>query len=65
MIERNLDVKKYKQKLVMLKEQVTHTIKGTREGVKDSEDSKGYSQHHADEGTDDFDKTIRLEVSNK
>jgi DnaK suppressor protein len=65
MVLKNNDIEKYKKKLLVLKEQIQHSIKGTAEGVKDTEDSKGYSQHQADEGTDDFDKTISLEVSNK
>jgi DnaK suppressor protein len=59
------ELEKYRDKLLSLRDQITHAIKGATEGVKEAEESRGYSQHQADEGTDDFDKTISLEVSNK
>ena len=33
--------------------------------VKTSQESKGYSQHQADGGTDDFGQTISIEISSK
>ncbi len=59
------EIEKFKNKLEHLKNQITRSIQDAKEGVKEFEESKGYSQHQADEGTDDFDKTISLEVSNK
>lgn len=38
---------------------------GVKEAVTQPDDAKGYSQHSADEGTDDFIKNINLEVTNK
>ncbi len=55
----------YKQRLEEIRAQITNTIRGTSEDVKESQDSKGYSQHQADEGTDDFGRTVNLEISNK
>ncbi len=59
------EVEKFKKKLEFMKEQISKSIVGTSEEVKESEESRGYSQHQADEGTDDFGKTISLEVTNK
>ncbi len=44
---------------------MTNLIRDTSEEVKSADESKGYSQHQADEGTDDFDRTITLEVTSK
>jgi DnaK suppressor protein len=59
------EIENFKKILLTLHARITHAIKSATEGVKETEESRGYSQHQADEGTDDFDKTISLEVSNK
>jgi len=58
------DIEKFKIRLQELKNQMLHLVRETSENVKASE-TKGYSQHQADEGTDDFDRTISLELTNK
>lgn len=59
------EIAKFKKRLEELKEQMTEIIRDVSEGVKSPDESRGYSQHQADEGTDDFDRTISLEVTNK
>jgi len=59
------EVETFRKKLVDLRKRITQSIYTVTEGVKEAEESRGYSQHQADEGTDDFDKTISLEVTNK
>ena len=59
------EIEKFKQRLEELKAQMTHLVRETTEDVKSTDESKGYSQHQADEGTDDFDRTISLELTNK
>ncbi len=59
------EIEKFKKILLESRAHILHSIKGTQEDVKDADESKGYSQHQADEGTDDFGKTIILEVANK
>lgn len=59
------DLEKIKQRLIDMKKQITSSIQGTKEEVQELDQSKGYSQHQADEGTDDFGRTISLELSNK
>lgn len=59
------DIEKFKKRLEEMRNQMTHMIRESSEDVKSVEEAKGYSQHQADEGTDDFNRTISLEVSNK
>ncbi|MBA3603003.1 MAG: TraR/DksA family transcriptional regulator [Parachlamydiaceae bacterium] len=59
------EVAKFKKRLEELRAQLTRLLKGSTAEVKSSDDSGGYSQHQADQGTDDFDRTIILEVSSR
>ncbi len=59
------EIAKYKKKLEELRDQMTNLIRDTSEDVKSADQTKGYSQHQADEGTDDFNRTITLEVTSK
>ena len=59
------EIADFKKRLETLKQQMLSLVKETTEDVKTTNESKGYSQHQADEGTDDFNRTISLEVTNK
>ncbi|MBJ7449910.1 MAG: TraR/DksA family transcriptional regulator [Parachlamydiales bacterium] len=59
------EIAKFKQRLIELREQLLHTLQGSTQEVKRPDDATGYSQHQADQGTDDFDRTINLEVTTK
>lgn len=59
------DVAKFKKKLEELRSQLMHTLKGSTAEVKTPDEATGYSQHQADQGTDDFDRTISLEVTSR
>ncbi|NGX34416.1 MAG: General stress protein 16O [Candidatus Anoxychlamydiales bacterium] len=59
------EIEKFKEQLLELRKKINGAINGAKEEVKELDETKGYSQHQADEGTDDFGKTINLEVSNK
>lgn len=59
------EVTKFKKKLEDLKNQLTHSLKGSTAEVKKPDEATGYSQHQADQGTDDFDRTISLEVTSR
>lgn len=48
-----------------MRNQLSHSLKGSSEEVKSQDENMGYSQHQADQGTDDFDRTISLEVTSK
>lgn len=59
------EIEEFKKRLEELRAQLTQTLGKVSEDVKSKEEPKGYSQHQADEGTDDFDKTISIEISGK
>lgn len=59
------DIERFKKKLEDLKNQLTHSLKGSSAEVKKPDEATGYSQHQADQGTDDFDRTISLEVTSR
>ena len=59
------EIAEYKKRLIALREQLTKALKGTTAEVKTPDESTGYSQHQADQGTDDFDRTISLEVTSR
>ena len=59
------DIKRLKQRLEEIKEGLNKTLGKVAEDVKSLDETKGYSQHQADEGTDGFAQTISIEVSSK
>lgn len=59
------DIVKFKKRLEELRAQLTRLLQGSTAEVKSSDDSGAYSQHQADQGTDDFDRTITLEVTSR
>lgn len=48
-----------------MRARLTHSLKGSTEEVKKADEVGGYSQHQADKGTDDFDRTISLELTSQ
>lgn len=59
------EIDKFKKRLVEIRSQLTHSLKGSTAEVKTPDEATGYSQHQADQGTDDFDRTISLEVTSR
>lgn len=59
------DLDKFKTILEEMHMRLAHTLESSAQQVKQPDDAKGYSQHQADEGTDDFDRTINIEVTGK
>lgn len=59
------DIARFKTRLEEMRAQMTHLIRDSSEDVKAVNDVKGYSQHQADEGTDDFNRTISLQLTSK
>tara|TARA_R110002111_G_scaffold156150_1_gene222882 strand:+ start:66 stop:425 length:360 start_codon:yes stop_codon:yes gene_type:complete len=59
------DIEKFRQRLITLRDEMNHLLKETSKDVRTGNDGKGYSQHSADEGTDDFQQMVSLEMSNK
>ncbi|MCH9612713.1 MAG: General stress protein 16O [Chlamydiia bacterium] len=59
-------IEKYKETLLELKRQITNDVNETAESIRsDSDEMKGRSQHQADEGTDDFGRTISIAVGSQ
>ena len=59
------ELSRFKKRLEEMRQQITQLAKHTSEEVKTPEEAKGYSQHQADEGTDDFNRSISLQVSDE
>ena len=59
------EIEKFKTRLLELRAQLMRTLQGSAAEVKTPDEATGYSQHQADQGTDDFDRTITLEVTTK
>lgn len=57
------EIEEFKKQLLQMRSKLAHTLKETTAEVKSPDQATGYSQHQADQGTDDFDRTISLEVS--
>lgn len=57
------EIAKFKRDLENLRAQLTHSLKGSTEEVKNPDETGAYTQHQADKGTDDFDRTISLELT--
>ena len=59
------DIEKFRKRLLELRSRFTQMVQQVNEEVKIPEESKGYSQHQADEGTDDFYRNVSLQVSDE
>lgn len=59
------EIEEFKNRLVEMRNQLTRILQGSTQEVKRPDEATGYSQHQADQGTDDFDRTISLEVTGK
>src|SRR3984957_5585532 len=57
------EIAKFKKRLESMHQQMTKVLRGSTEEIKRPDEATGYSQHQADQGTDDFDRTISLEVT--
>ena len=59
------EIEVFKKRLVELRVAVLRALEGSKKEVTSPDEAKGYSQHSADEGTDDFVRNINLEVTSK
>jgi len=57
------ELEDFKNRLLDLKAQLSGALRDASEDVRSPEENRGYSQHQADEGTDDFERTISINVS--
>ena len=59
------EIAQFKARLEEMRDQIMKLLEGAKKEVAAPDESKGYSQHSADEGTDDFVKNVSLEVTSK
>ncbi|HEV8053092.1 MAG TPA: TraR/DksA family transcriptional regulator [Parachlamydiaceae bacterium] len=59
------EVARFKKRLEEMRDHLSLSLKGSTAEVKKPDEATGYSQHQADQGTDDFDRTISLEVTSR
>lgn len=59
------EIAKFKKQLEQMRFQLTQILKGSTEDVKTPDETGAYTQHQADKGTDDFDRTISLELTSQ
>lgn len=59
------EIVKFKKRLEEMRFQMTKLLQGSAAEVKKPDEATGYSQHQADQGTDDFDRTIGLELTSE
>ncbi len=59
------EIEEFRKRLEKLRREMTKMVKVVSDDVKSEGESKGYSQHQADEGTDDFDRMVSLELTDK
>lgn len=59
------EIEEFKTILLEMYAQLSHSLENAAQQVKQPDDATGYTQHQADQGTDDFDRTINIEVSGK
>lgn len=55
----------FKQRLMEMRRELTHSVRDASDQAKNPGETSGYSQHQADQGTDDFDRTISLELTTR
>lgn len=53
-------ITQFQATLEKMRDVLTQSLKGSTAEVKKPDEATGYSQHQADQGTDDFDRTITL-----
>lgn len=59
------EIAQFKKRLEEMRNQLTRSLKGSTAEVKKPDEATGYSQHQADQGTDDFDRNISLELTSR
>lgn len=58
-------IEEFKKILEDLRDEMTKQVREESEDLKMEKDAKGYSQHQADEGTDDFNQNLSLQLTDK
>jgi len=56
-------IEEFRQRLVQMRQQILTMVQAANHEALSTEERSGYSQHMADEGTDECERTVSLEVS--
>ncbi len=56
-------LEEFNKQLLKIRKELTHHLAGAKAEAQAPEESKGYSQHQADEGSDDFDRQVNLQLN--
>ncbi len=59
------EIARFGARLEEMRSKMTSTLKQSTAEVKKPDEATGYSQHQADQGTDDFDRKINLELTSQ
>ncbi len=59
------DIEMFKERLEQIRKEMTKMVQEVSNEVKTDVESKGYSQHQADGGTDDFDRSVSLTLTDQ
>ena len=59
------EISRFKKRLEEMRDKLTASLQLSTAEVKKPDESTGYSQHQADQGTDDFDRKVSLELTSQ
>ncbi len=59
------EVQRFKKRLGEMRDKLTSSLQLSTAEVKKPDEATGYSQHQADQGTDDFDRKVSLELTSQ
>ena len=58
-------LEEFRKRLLQMRAEMTQHLRGSKAEVQVPEEAKGYSQHQADEGTEEFDRRINIELTSR
>lgn len=59
------EIDEFQKRLESMRSEMMKMVQEVSQDVKTQAESKGYSQHQADEGTDDFNRMVSLQLTDK
>jgi len=59
------DIGRFKKRLEEMRNKLSASLQVSTAEVKKPDEATGYSQHQADQGTDDFDRKVNLELTSQ
>lgn len=62
---KKVDIEKFKQQLERMRDELTKNLKESTHEVRTPDLAKGYSQHQADEGSEDYERSVNLNLTSR